>query len=319
MGTIYQGPPSLLQDLKVTVHKSSLVFPSQETEKRTLFLSNIDQVLNFDVETVHFFSCHKDFSPKIVADTLKNTLAKILVPYDFFAGRLKLNSETSRLEIDCNAAGAGFVVASSEYTLDEIGDLVYPNPAFAQLVCKTSNFLKPDDQPLCIFQLTSFKCGGFAMGLSINHTTLDGLSFKLFLDNLAALGHNKPLAVTLSHDRHLLASRSPPHVTFPHPELVQLKIPTGQDSNPPVFVATQEDLAFNIFRLTSDNINSLKEKAKAASGVHPNARITGFNVVTAHIWQCKALSCDTRYDLRCIANQHFKYIDLKYKLRPHII
>ena len=153
------------------------------------------------------------------------------------------------------------------------------------------------------------------MGLSINHTTLDGLSFKLFLDNLAALGHNKPLAVTLNHDRHLLASRSPPQVTFPHPELVQLKIPIGQDSNPSVFVATQEDLAFNIFRLTSDNINSLKEKAKAASGIHPNARITGFNVVTAHIWQCKALSSDTGINMDRMSTILYA-VDIRPRLNP---
>lgn len=118
-------PLSLLQELKVTVHHSCLVFPSQQTQKKTVFLSNIDQVLNFDVQTVHFFGAHKDFpESQIVAEKVKDALAKILVPYDFLAGRLKLNPNTSRLEIDCNAAGAGFAVASSEYTVDEIGDLV---------------------------------------------------------------------------------------------------------------------------------------------------------------------------------------------------
>lgn len=178
-----------------------------------------------------------------------------------------------------------------------------------------SNFSYLASNSIHLLQLTSFKCGGFAMGLSINHTTLDGLSFKLFLDNLAALGHNKPLAVTLNHDRHLLASRSPPQVTFPHPELVQLKIPIGQDSSPSVFVATQEDLAFNIFRLTSDNINSLKEKAKAASGIHPNARITGFNVVTAHLWQCKALSSDTGINMDRMSTILYA-VDIRPRLNP---
>lgn len=175
-GLVVRPPLSLLQDLKVSVLHTCLVFPSQETEKKSIFLSNIDQVLNFDVQTVHFFTAHKDFpSNVIVAEQLKESLAKILVPYDFLAGRLKSNPNSGgRLEIECNAAGAGFVVASSEYTLDEIGDLVYPNPAFAQLVCITMDvnhhhhhhhenvaFIKHAahhqyDHPLCILQVSTY-------------------------------------------------------------------------------------------------------------------------------------------------------------------
>ncbi|XP_054804149.1 LOW QUALITY PROTEIN: acyltransferase GLAUCE-like [Prosopis cineraria] len=288
MGAIYQEVPPLPQDLKVRIHESSLVFPSKQTQRKSLFLSNIDKVLNFDVETVHFFASHKDFPPEAAADKLKRALADALVAYDFFAGRLKLSSETGRLEIDCNGAGAGFVVASSDLELDEIGDLVYPNPAFAQLVHKTKDFLKPGDQPLCVLQVTSFNCGGFAIGISTSHTALDGISFKTFLDNLAALAANRPLAVTPCHDRHLLAARSPPRVAFPHPELLSLgNVPaTGPESG--VFEASSEDLDFKIFRLTADNINHLKAEAKSkATGA---ARITGFNVVTALVWRCKALS-----------------------------
>lgn len=119
-----------------------------------MFLSNIDQVLNFDVQTIHFFASHKDFPPQTVTEKLKCALSKVLVPYDFLAGRMKLNPKTGRLEIDCNGAGAGFVVGSSECTLEEIGDLVYPNPAFGQLVAKTMDSLAKDDNPLCIVQVS---------------------------------------------------------------------------------------------------------------------------------------------------------------------
>ncbi|KAG0494115.1 hypothetical protein HPP92_005109 [Vanilla planifolia] len=53
-GSLPEEPP-LLQDLQVRILSSSIVHPSKPTEKRILFLSNIDQVLNFSVETVHFF------------------------------------------------------------------------------------------------------------------------------------------------------------------------------------------------------------------------------------------------------------------------
>ncbi|KAI4348423.1 hypothetical protein L6164_009148 [Bauhinia variegata] len=264
MGTLYRelAPLDLPGDLNVSIQESFMVFPSKETERKTMFLSNIDKVLDFDVETVHFFPSHKDFPPHVVADKLENALADALVHYDFFAGRLKVNSETGRLEVDCNAAGA---------------------------VHKNKDFLKPGDHPLCVVQLTSFKCGGFAIGLSTSHTTFDGFSFKTFLDNLAALAAKKPLVVSPCHDRKLLAARSPPRVSFAHHELLKAdSLPPGFDSG--VFQASSEQLDFKIFQLTSDDLKALKEKAKPAEGHHSAARVTGFNIVTAHVWRCKALS-----------------------------
>ncbi|CAL5321902.1 unnamed protein product [Camellia sinensis] len=332
MGTMYQGAP----DLKVTIQDTSLVFPSEETERKSMFLSNIDQVLNFDVQTVHFFPAHSDFPPQIIAEKVKNALSKVLVSYDFLAGRLKLNPNSddhvvsaagARLEIECNAAGAGFVVASSEYTLDEIGDLVYPNPAFRQLIVQTLDddtlLSQQNGQPLCVLQVTTFKCGGFSMGTSTNHSTFDGISFKIFLENLASQAADKPLAIPPCHDRHLLAARSPPRVTFPHPELVKVKIPIGQEKedhqSPPVFVCSQEDLDFEIFWLSSGDVASLKEKARkdnSASdrGHHSKAKITSFNVVTAHIWRCKALSCDTN-DLDRLSTVLYA-VDIRSRLSP---
>ncbi|CAK9149096.1 unnamed protein product [Ilex paraguariensis] len=313
MGTLYQESPNTgILDLKVTLQDSSLVFPTKETERKSMFLSNIDQVLNFPVQTVHFFPSHRSYPFKTVVEKLKSALCKLLVPYDFLAGRLKLNPQLGRLEFDCNAAGASFAVASSEFPLDQIGDLVYPNPAFRQLV-QSFDKLGPEDQPLCAVQVTSFKCGGFAMGISTNHVAFDGISFKIFLQNLASQAFDdKPLAVLPCNDRGLLAARSPPSVTFPHHELLKLKLPIGEESGPPVFDCPPEDLNFRIFRLSSDHIASLKEKAKAGN---TKARITGFNVVTTHIWRCKALSCDTGNNLDRISTILYA-VDIRSRLQP---
>lgn len=70
-------------------------------------------------------------------------------------------------------------------------------------------------------QVTSFKCGGFALGMSVNHIMMDGISAKAFKENLASQtfgDEDKPLAVIPFFDRHLLATRSPPQVEFPHIE-----------------------------------------------------------------------------------------------------
>ncbi|KAL6143008.1 hypothetical protein ACLB2K_061283 [Fragaria x ananassa] len=215
--------------------------------------------------------------------------------------------------------GQAFWWPSSEYALHEIGNLVYPNSAFAQLVSFTMDMDRENDasikhpasaahrdHPLCILQIR-----GFAKGISTNHVIFDGQRFRLFLDNLAALAGDKPLAIIPYSDREILAARSPPRIAFPHPELQELKMCTqlGRDDDhlsSTVFEVTQEELDFKIFRLSCVDLIKLKEKAKPTSSssstdggtqsISSSSGVTSFNVVTALIWRCKALSaCDDQY------------------------
>ena len=119
------------------------------------FLFNVDQVYNFDVQTVHFFRENKDYSPEIVAEMLRNALVRAMDVYEFLAGRIRVNRSSGSLDVDCNGAGAGFVMAESEYSLEELGDLVYPNPSCAKLVTSQLQSLPKDDQPLFAFQVTN--------------------------------------------------------------------------------------------------------------------------------------------------------------------
>ncbi|XP_068661380.1 acyltransferase GLAUCE-like [Aristolochia californica] len=318
MGTL---PPTLppLQDLRVHLLGSSTVVPSQPTERRSMFLSNIDQVLNFDVQTVHFFLETKEFPPETVAEKLEIALGRVLVPYDFLAGRSKVNPEDGRLEIDCNGAGVGLTRASSELSLEEIGDLVYPNPAFRQLVVvQPGTSDEMENRPLLRIQVTSFRCGAFAIGISASHLTLDGISFKMFLDNLAAFAAGKPLAVVPFHDRRLLAARSPPQATFPHPELQPLPdLPLVLEPQASLLDPTAAQLLFKLFHLTSDDIANLKEKAKRSACASSSSAITGFNVVTAHVWRCKVLATAAAAADQSQKPSSIIYaVDIRSRLRP---
>lgn len=153
MGTM-APPSSPLQDLRVKVQKSAIVTPLEPTQHKSLFLSNIDQVLNLYVDTVHFFARNEEFPPSLVAEKLEAAFRKLLVTYDFAAGRLRWCSpDNGRLEIDCNGAGARFTVADSEISLVEIGDLRYPNPAYGQLIFKEEEALAMEDRPLFYLQV----------------------------------------------------------------------------------------------------------------------------------------------------------------------
>lgn len=329
MGSVEQARE--IHDLGVTRHRSSLIVCPSPSERKSVFLSNIDQVLDFDVQTIHFFSPCPEYPPEVATQKIKLALQSLLVPYEFLAGRMRLNPDKARLEFDCNNAGIGFVVASSQCTLEEIGDLVYPNPAFEELV--TRRLESGSDHPLCIVQVTSFKCGGFAMGIQTNHATFDGAAFKTFLENLASVAGDKPLAVTPCNDRELLAARTPPQVTFPHPELLKLNTAMGQaqaqvedpeetQPSPNVFDITSNDLDFKVFRLSAEDINGLKSKAHfdlaqgPTDGSGPKAKVTGFNVVAAHIWRCKAMSFDPEKNAPERESTLLFAIDIRQRLSP---
>ncbi|KAL2512458.1 HXXXD-type acyl-transferase family protein [Abeliophyllum distichum] len=142
------------------------------------------------------------------------------------------------------------------------------------------------------------------------------MSFKIFLQNLASLAFDdKPLAIVLFKDRCLIASRSPPHVAFTHPELYKLELPIdGVYSCPPLFESTQEDLDFKIFRLSSNDISYLKNKANA-NGTTPSTRITSFNVLTAHVWRCKALSRDVEKNKERVSTLLYA-VNIRSRLKP---
>ncbi|XP_010255141.1 PREDICTED: shikimate O-hydroxycinnamoyltransferase-like [Nelumbo nucifera] len=306
----------LIPDLKVTIQRSFTVSPTEKTERRFMFLSNIDQGLNFRSEGLQFFKPNANYPPNTVIDILETACQKILVPYDFLAGRLRLNPHQDRLEIDCNSAGVGFVVATSDVSVAEIGDLLYPSPVFKQLIAEALDTLGADDQPLCVLQVTSFKCGGFALGVSCNHALFDGISFRIFIENLSCVAAGKPLAVNPYNNRQLLAARSPPRVTFSHPERVKLEITRNVEPSitKTLFEPMPENLVPKIFRLSADDISKLKQKAKH-EGSNPHVT-TSFNVVAAHIWRCKALSEDVgENDLDQMSTVLYA-VDIRPRIRP---
>ncbi|KAF5191854.1 Hxxxd-type acyl-transferase family protein [Thalictrum thalictroides] len=149
-------PSAVLETLEhtVTIQRTSLISPLEETEKKSMFLSNIDRRLNFKATTILFFSRNPKFSFEQIVTKLEVALRKILVQYDFLSGRLRWNTEKGQQEIDCNGAGAGFVVASCNSTFEELGGIGSPNVANQQFALRKWN-ASADDQPLLVMQVSS--------------------------------------------------------------------------------------------------------------------------------------------------------------------
>ncbi|KAJ6390036.1 hypothetical protein OIU77_024291 [Salix suchowensis] len=99
----------------------------------------------------------KKFSFSESYNTLFRALRSLLVPYDFFAGRLVPALEDNRrLEIDCNGAGVVVAAARTGASLSQLGGLFSPKPNFKQLVAFLSeegeDEMELKDKPLLYLQ-----------------------------------------------------------------------------------------------------------------------------------------------------------------------
>lgn len=130
---------TVVLQLELNVHYVKNIGPADETKHETLYLSNIDQMLVSPVESFFVYAPNPVIGSKNVFGILETALAKVLVPYHFLAGRIVMNAREGRFELSCNRAGVCFVAASSEQTVDELGDIKQLNPIFRKLVPMPEN------------------------------------------------------------------------------------------------------------------------------------------------------------------------------------
>lgn len=116
----------------VEVIKSELVAPSEATPKDPIWSSNLDLAARRGyTPTVYFYRPNGD-SDFFSEDVLKTALAKALVRFYPFAGRLGVSPVDGRVEISCTAEGALFVVARADAALDDFNDFA-PSTAMRDL------------------------------------------------------------------------------------------------------------------------------------------------------------------------------------------
>jgi hypothetical protein len=136
-----------------------VIVPEMPTNRRRIFLSNLDLPLVAYQESVSFYDPPENkisFSESY--NTLYRALRSLLVPYDFFAGRLvPALEDNSRLEIDCNGAGIVVAAARTDTRLSQLGGLFAPKPDFKQLVAflreEGEDEMEFKDKPLLYIQV----------------------------------------------------------------------------------------------------------------------------------------------------------------------
>ncbi|CAB4303442.1 unnamed protein product [Prunus armeniaca] len=166
----------------VSIRDSSMVKPAEEsTPQGSLWLSNLDLVF----PPFHFYRPSYGHEHNFFhLEALKQALIKALVPFYPMAGRLKLNVQDGRLEVDCNAEGVLFVVAESFSSVDDFGYFA-PSPNFLPLI--------PPIDYAAAYPHVPFWCYSIARG---------------------DLSNIKPPFM----DRTLVGARESPQPEFPHTE-----------------------------------------------------------------------------------------------------
>ncbi|KAG2394432.1 hypothetical protein LR48_Vigan09g006900 [Vigna angularis] len=267
----------------VAIVASYSVFPSKETPKVQLWLSDSDQVVRSGhTPTIYVYQAKHDDG---TTQRLINSLAQILVPYYPLAGRLSL-AETGRIQVDCNAKGVTFIEAETTKSLADYGDFS-PSDSVRELVPKIDYTRPVKEIPLLLVQSTRFHGGeGFVIGVAFCHPLADGFGGIQFINSWAKLARGETLEPhELPYlDRTILklqhSSTSP---CFHHPELKPLPLKLGSSD---INAEESKKTRAVLLKLTQEQVQKLKNEANEEplqEGVRAYSR---FEAISGHIWRC---------------------------------
>eukprot|EP00253_Pinus_taeda_P018660 PITA_18660 len=272
--------------LPVKVIESVLVPPSQHSPNTVLDLSNLDDHFlvrrTFDVFLVYSNGSKNIYSATNPARVIQDALSQLLSYYYPLAGRVRRTQDGRKLEVDCTGEGALFFEADTESTLPILGEFEELKSSFEQLLFQFPLTVEIEEVPPLILQVTNFNCGGFVVGVSINHSLCDGRGAVQFLMGLAEIAREETkLSIEAVWQREDLKPQPPYLVRFQHHELLE----SGYFVNPntPLSTVKSEDLVFASFYLNSDALERIKRPIVEELKEH----CTTFDVLAAFAWRAR--------------------------------
>ena len=149
--------------LRFTVRRKAaeLVAPAGPTPREMKRLSDIDDQdgLRFHIPVIQFYRRDASMSGKDPAAVVRDAVARALVHYYPFAGRLR-EIEGRKLAVDCTGEGVLFIEADADVSLEHFGDTLQPPfPGLEELVFDVPGSSEVLGTPLLLFQVT-FPCRG---------------------------------------------------------------------------------------------------------------------------------------------------------------
>ncbi|XP_073102164.1 benzyl alcohol O-benzoyltransferase [Elaeis guineensis] len=287
---------------KVRRHEPVLVAPAEPTPHEFKRLSDIDdqEGLRFQIPVIQFYRNDPSMAGRDPARVIREALAKTLVHYYPFAGRLREGARR-KLVVECTGEGVLFIEADADVRLEQFGDALQPPfPCLEELLYNVEGSGEVLNAPLLLIQVTRLQCGGFIFAIRLNHTMSDAQGLVQFMNTVAEFARGLP-APTVSPvwKREILDARFPPQPTFAHREYDEVPDTKGT-------IIPLDDMAHRSFFFGPAEIAALRER------VPPHLRRSStFEVLTACLWKCRtvALSPDPEEEVRiiCIVNARGKH------------
>ncbi|WJX10659.1 Benzyl alcohol O-benzoyltransferase [Trifolium repens] len=283
-------------------HAPEFVKPLKPTPHEIKLLSDIDDQdgLRFQIPVIQFYKYDPKMAGKDPVDVIRKALAKTLVFYYPFAGRLR-EGPGRKLMVDCNDEGVLFIEADADVRLEQFGDALQPPfPCLNELLFDVPGSSEVLNTPLLLIQVTRLKCGGFIFALRLNHTMSDAAGLTRFMSALGEIscGLKEPSIAPVWH-RELLNARDPPRVTCTHREYEQIADTKGT-------IIPLDDMAHRSFFFGPTEVASIR----ALLPPHQQKQ-SNFEILTACLWRCRtiALQPDNDEEVRiiCIVNAREKF------------
>ncbi|XP_021753472.1 benzyl alcohol O-benzoyltransferase-like [Chenopodium quinoa] len=264
----------------VTRRAPELIAPARPTPYEFKELSDIDDQdgLRFQIPVILFYRNEEKHSGRDPARVIKEAVAKALVLYYPFAGRLR-EKAGRKLVVECNGEGIMFIEADADVSLEDFGDALQPPfPRLEELVFDVPGSTDVLGTPLILIQVTRLKCGGFILALRLNHTMADAPGLVQFMNAVAELarGAQSP-SIKPAWERHHLCARDPPRATCEHREYEEVADTKGT-------IIPLDDMVHKSFFFGPTEIAALKRF------VPPHVKSSTFEILTACLWRCRTIA-----------------------------
>lgn len=145
--------------LTFRVHRRNavLVGPAEQTPHEFKRLSDIDdqEGLRFHIPVIQFYRYNPSMKGRDPAKVIRDALAKALVSYYPFAGRLReLQDGLRKLVVECTGEGVLFIEADADVSLEQFGDLLQPPfPCLEELLFDVPGSSEVLNSPLLLIQV----------------------------------------------------------------------------------------------------------------------------------------------------------------------
>ncbi|CAL0328074.1 unnamed protein product [Lupinus luteus] len=292
--------PSLV--FEVNRKEAELVAPAKATPHEVKLLSDIDDQdsLRFQIPVIQFYRYDPSMAGKDPVDVIRKAVAKALVFYYPFAGRLR-EGPCRKLMVDCSGEGVLFIEADADVTLNQFGDALQPPfPCLEELLYDVPGSQGVLNTPLLLIQVTRLKCGGFIFALRLNHTMSDAAGLVQFMTAVGEMaeGASEPSILPVWR-RELLNAREPPRVTCTHREYDQVPDTKGT-------IIPLDDMSHRSFFFGPTEVAAIRRQ------IPPHQRkCSNFEILTACLWRCRTIALQPENDeevrIICIVNARSKF------------